>query len=43
MSAVEYGLITALISAALIVGAGNLGNSIDNQFGSISDDLNDSR
>jgi len=31
-TAIEYGLIAALIALAIMVGAGSLGNSIDNQF-----------
>ena len=36
-TAIEYGLIAALIALAIMVGAGNLGNSLNNQFGRISD------
>ena len=31
-TAIEYGLIAALISVALITGAGALGNALDNTF-----------
>lgn len=39
-TAIEYGLIAALISVALIAGAGSLGNSLDNTFNAISGVLN---
>lgn len=35
-TAIEYGLIAALISVALIAGATTLGESLDNAFTSIS-------
>lgn len=35
-TAIEYGLIAALISVALIAGATTLGNSLENTFTSIS-------
>ncbi len=35
-TAIEYGLIAALISVALIAGATTLGNSLSNTFTSIS-------
>lgn len=35
-TAIEYGLIAALISVALIAGASTLGNSLDNQFANIA-------
>lgn len=38
-TAIEYGLIAALIALAIMVGAGNLGNMLDNQFQFISDEL----
>jgi len=38
-TAIEYGLIAALIALAIMVGAGNLGNSLANQFEYISDEL----
>lgn len=39
-TAIEYGLIAALIALAIIVGAGALGNSLNNMFGNISKTLN---
>jgi pilus assembly protein Flp/PilA len=39
-TAIEYGLIAALISVALITGAGALGNALDNQFNALSGKLN---
>ena len=39
-TAIEYGLIAALIALAIIVGAGALGNSLNNMFGNISKSLN---
>ena len=38
-TAIEYGLIAALISVALITGATALGDSLDNMFNSLSDKL----
>jgi pilus assembly protein Flp/PilA len=38
-TAIEYGLIAALIGLAIVVGAGALGNSINNQFNRISGKL----
>ncbi|KGF70144.1 pilus assembly protein [Hoeflea sp. BAL378] len=35
-TAIEYGLIAALISVALITGATTLGNTLSNQFNSLS-------
>ncbi len=35
-TAIEYGLIAALIAVAIIVGAGSLGNALNEQFDSIS-------
>jgi pilus assembly protein Flp/PilA len=35
-TAIEYGLIAALISVALITGATTLGTSLDTQFNNIS-------
>lgn len=35
-TAIEYGLIAALISVALITGATTLGNTLNNQFQSLS-------
>jgi len=40
-TAIEYGLIAALIALAIMFGAGALGNAINNQFGRIADTLND--
>ena len=39
-TAIEYGLIAALISVAIIGGAGMLGGALDNQFTEISEELN---
>jgi len=39
-TAIEYGLIAALISVAIITGAGTLGNTLNNQFQSLSDTMN---
>ena len=36
-TAIEYGLIAALISVALITGATALGGSLDNMFSGLSD------
>jgi pilus assembly protein Flp/PilA len=41
-TAIEYGLIAALIALAIMVGAGALGNSINNQFMAIGSTLEDS-
>jgi pilus assembly protein Flp/PilA len=38
-TAIEYGLIAALISVALIAGATTLGNALNNQFANISTKL----
>ncbi|WP_105383738.1 Flp family type IVb pilin [Neorhizobium alkalisoli] len=38
-TAIEYGLIAALISVALIAGATTLGNSLENTFTAISDKM----
>lgn len=38
-TAIEYGLIAALIALAIIVGAGALGNSLNNMFNNISGSL----
>jgi pilus assembly protein Flp/PilA len=40
-TAIEYGLIAALIALAIMVGAGALGNSIGTKFNNISKALND--
>ena len=39
-TAIEYGLIAALISVALITGATTLGQSLNNQFDKLSTKLN---
>lgn len=39
-TAIEYGLIAALISVALITGATALGNALNNQFNALSGKLN---
>jgi pilus assembly protein Flp/PilA len=38
-TAIEYGLIAALIALAIMVGAGALGNAINNKFDDIADCL----
>ena len=38
-TAIEYGLIAALIALAIMVGAGQLGNALDAQFVGIADTL----
>ena len=38
-TAIEYGLIAALISVALITGASTLGGALDNQFTQIAGEL----
>ncbi|MDW6026031.1 Flp family type IVb pilin [Mesorhizobium sp. BAC0120] len=38
-TAIEYGLIAALIALAIIVGAGQLGNSLNDKFGKIANKL----
>lgn len=38
-TAIEYGLIAALISVALITGATTLGEALNNQFQSLSDKM----
>lgn len=38
-TAIEYGLIAALISVALITGATTLGNALNNQFDGVSKKL----
>lgn len=38
-TAIEYGLIAALISVALITGASTLGNALNNQFTEVSKEL----
>ena len=39
-TAIEYGLIAALISVALIAGASALGTSLNTTFGNISSEIN---
>ncbi|MBB4101708.1 Flp family type IVb pilin [Allorhizobium borbori] len=39
-TAIEYGLIAALISVALITGATTLGNTLNNTFSAISGKMN---
>ncbi|MEM9086856.1 MAG: Flp family type IVb pilin [Pseudomonadota bacterium] len=39
-TAIEYGLIAALIAVAAITAMGNLGNSLDDTFGGVSSRLN---
>ncbi|MBZ9742126.1 MULTISPECIES: Flp family type IVb pilin [unclassified Mesorhizobium] len=41
-TAIEYGLIAALIALAIIVGAGALGNAINSKFLKIGNTLNTS-
>ncbi|NKN35329.1 Flp family type IVb pilin [Agrobacterium sp. a22-2] len=38
-TAIEYGLIAALISVALITGASTLGNALDDQFADLATKL----
>lgn len=38
-TAIEYGLIAALIALAIVVGAGTLGNSLDNKFKDVASKL----
>ena len=38
-TAIEYGLIAALIALAIIVGAGSLGNALNNEFSGIATTL----
>jgi pilus assembly protein Flp/PilA len=39
-TAIEYGLIAALISVAIITGATTLGNTLSNTFQNISNQMN---
>lgn len=41
-TAIEYGLIAALISVAIIAGATTLGNTLSTTFNNISDQMNHS-
>jgi pilus assembly protein Flp/PilA len=38
-TAIEYGLIAALIALAIVAGAGTLGNNLDTQFNTIAGKL----
>jgi pilus assembly protein Flp/PilA len=38
-TAIEYGLIAALIALAILVGAGALGNNLNAKFQNIADEL----
>lgn len=40
-TAIEYGLIAALIALAIMVGAGAVGNSIGSKFNDIADKLDE--
>ena len=40
-TAIEYGLIAALVGVALIVGAGRLGTSINEKFGDVATSIDD--
>ena len=40
-TAIEYGLIAALVSVAAIAALGSLGNSLENIFGIVSTELED--
>jgi len=42
-TAIEYGLIAALIALAIITGAGALGNSLGNQFNMVAGALNNTQ
>ena len=42
-TAIEYGLIAALISVALITGATTLGNTLNETFGAISTKMGDAK
>ena len=42
-TAIEYGLIAALIAVAAITAMGTLGDELDNTFGDVSDELVDAR
>jgi pilus assembly protein Flp/PilA len=42
-TAIEYGLIAALVSVALIVGAGQLGTSLNTTFTNLSTTMNDNQ
>lgn len=40
-TAIEYGLIAALIALAIMVGAGQLGNSLDEKFKNLANTLDE--
>ena len=40
-TAIEYGLIAALIALAIVIGAGQLGETLDNQFKGVANELKD--
>ncbi len=42
-TAIEYGLIAALISVALITGATALGGSLNNMFSALSETMDDAQ
>lgn len=42
-TAIEYGLIAALIALAIVAGAGALGNALSDQFNFLSDELANSQ
>jgi len=42
-TAIEYGLIAALIALAIVAGASTLGNALDNQFSFLADELEDAQ
>lgn len=42
-TAIEYGLIAALIALAIVAGAGALGNALDAQFKFLSTELENAR
>ncbi|GAA3736155.1 pilus assembly protein Flp/PilA [Sphingorhabdus rigui] len=39
-TAIEYGLIAALVAVAAMVGMGNLGTALNNQFNNVGKKLN---
>jgi pilus assembly protein Flp/PilA len=39
-TAIEYGLIAALVSVAIIVALGTLGNNLGNTFNAVANELN---
>ncbi|WP_394691251.1 Flp family type IVb pilin [Hoeflea sp.] len=42
-TAIEYGLIGTLISVSIIAGAMTLGNTLENEFQSLADKMNDAQ